>query len=70
LKQAQDYLLGPHEAFGMLAQFPEAGRAFHEFRRHEHGGDIIFYLADGDAVTIVDVVQSGRDIEAWRPKRR
>lgn len=69
LKQAQDYLLDLHGAFEMLARFPEAGRPFHEFRRHEHGSHIIFYEADDDGVIIVDVLHRGRDIEAWRGKR-
>jgi toxin ParE1/3/4 len=66
LKQAQDYLLDLHETFEMLCRFPDAGRAFHEFRRHEHGGHIVFYEAEGAGVTIIDIVPAGRDVEAWR----
>jgi toxin ParE1/3/4 len=68
LKQAQDYLLGLHDVFEMLVRFPEAGRPFHEFRRHEHGSHIVFYELDGKAVTIVDVVRAERDVEAWRKR--
>ncbi|HVY87881.1 MAG TPA: type II toxin-antitoxin system RelE/ParE family toxin [Hyphomonadaceae bacterium] len=66
LRQAQDYLLGLHETFEMLARFPEVGRPFREFRRHEHGSHIIFYEIEDGAVIIVDVVRQGRDLDAWR----
>jgi toxin ParE1/3/4 len=65
LKQAQDYLLGLHDVFEMLAQFPEAGREFHEFRRHEHASHVVFYQPGDAAITIVDIVRAGRDLEGW-----
>ena len=66
LKRAQDYLLDLHGAFEMLVRLPEAGRPFHEFRRHEHGSHVIFYEASDGGVIIVDVLRQGRDAEAWR----
>jgi toxin ParE1/3/4 len=69
LRKAQDYLLSLHDAFEMLGRFPETGRSFHEFRRHEHASHVIFYEIDKGAVVIVDVIRGERDAEAWRKKR-
>ncbi len=69
LRQAQDYLLGLHEAFEMLVQHPEAGRPFHEFRRHEHASHVVFYEVEDGVIIIVDLVRTGRDLEAWAGKR-
>jgi toxin ParE1/3/4 len=66
LRQAQDYLLALHETFEMLTRFPKTGRKFREFRRHEHGSHIIFYLEEQGAVIIVDVIRSERDVDAWK----
>lgn len=69
LRQAQDYLLGLHDAFEMLVRFPETGGVFHEFRRHEHVSHVIFYEIDAGSVVIVDVIRAERDAEAWIKKR-
>jgi toxin ParE1/3/4 len=69
LRQAQDYILSLHQAFEMLARFPEAGRSFREFRRHEHASHVVFYQVEDGLVIVVDLVPAGRDLEAWARKQ-
>jgi toxin ParE1/3/4 len=65
LEQAQDYLLGLHERFQLLADNPGVGRSAEslapELRRHEHQSHVVFYIPKEKGVLIVRVLHMRMD---------
>lgn len=67
LARAQDYFLGLHERFELLAITPTMGRSVNELsprlRRFEHGSHVIFYLPDDDGILVVRVLRQEQDFK-------
>ena len=66
LVQAGSYILGLHETFRMLAEFPDLGRdASHirpEYRKIETASHSVFYRKTADGVLIVRVLHQQMDL--------
>lgn len=65
LKQAREYLLGPHERFQTLAENPMHGRSAEylaaELRRLEYQSHVVFYVPKDNGVRIVRVLHESMD---------
>lgn len=65
--RAETYLLGLHETFGRLAEFPDMGRdAGHirpGYRRIETARHLVFYLKTVTGVLIVRVLHQSFDVK-------
>jgi toxin ParE1/3/4 len=67
LARAEQYVLGLHRTFGLLAEFPDIGRdAGHirpGYRKIESGSHSVFYQKTGDDVLIVRVLHQRMDFD-------
>lgn len=65
LTQAQRYLNGLHDRFGILTQQPmlgrPAGQVAANLRRYEYGSHAVFYLPQGESILIVRVLHENMD---------
>jgi len=65
LAQAEKYILGLHETFRMLAEFPELGRDVDEirpgYRKIETASHSIFYRKTENGVLIMRVLHQNMD---------
>lgn len=65
LTQAQSYLNGLHERFGILAQQPMLGRSASQvapnLRRYEYRSHVVFYVPQEENVLIVRVLHENMD---------
>jgi toxin ParE1/3/4 len=65
LAQAEKYILGLHETFQMLVEFPDLGRDASDirpgYRKIETASHSIFYRKTGDGVLIVRVLHQRMD---------
>ena len=64
--QADGYLSGLDRTFGLLADFPDIGRACDElrvgYRRFRFQSHFVFYTVEPDGIVIRAVLHGGRDI--------
>jgi toxin ParE1/3/4 len=67
LARAEQYILGLHETFQMLVEFPDLGRdASHirpGYRKIETAGHSVFYRKTEDGILIVRVLHQSLDFE-------
>ncbi|MDF1881423.1 type II toxin-antitoxin system RelE/ParE family toxin, partial [Sulfurimonas sp. MAG313] len=63
-KIADDYFTSLHDTFELLAEQPELGRKFHEFRRHEHAEHIFFYKITGYGIKIIHILHQKENIHS------
>ena len=65
LARAEEYLLGLHQTFQMLAEFPDlgrdAGRIRPGYRQMETASHTVFYRRSGDGILIVRVLHQRMD---------
>lgn len=65
LARAERYILGLHETFRTLAEFPELGRDASEirarYRRIDTASHSVFYRKTGDGVLIVRILHQHMD---------
>ena len=66
LAQAREYLLGLHERFQNLADYPMHGRSAAQLasklRRLEYRSHIVFYVPNNDGIRIVRVLHESMDV--------
>ena len=62
-QKADEYYLSLHNAFELLAEQPNLGRVFHEFRRHEHGQHVFFYREIGYGILMLHIFHQKENIE-------
>ena len=61
--QADQHLMALHDWFDLLASQPAMGRAFHDYRRHEHGRYVIFYRPEKTGTWIAQILHRSEEIE-------
>lgn len=61
--QADQYYFKLHETFVFLSTQPRIGRAFFDYRRHEHESHVIFYKIEEDFILIVKILHEREEIE-------
>lgn len=62
-QKADEYYLSLHKIFELLAEQPDLGRKFHEFRRHEHGSHIFFYKVTDYGILILHILHQKENVE-------
>jgi toxin ParE1/3/4 len=65
LAQARKYTQSLHESFAQLAHYPELGRTWRDWRRHEHAEHVIFYEVKDGGIYIVRIFHHRENIVAW-----
>lgn len=63
-RQADTYLDDFYAAFSRIADVPELGRRFHEYRRYDHQAYAIFYEMDETGIVITQIYHHSENIEA------
>lgn len=71
LIRAQDYLIGLHDCFELLAENPVLGRSAEELlpelKRFEHGSHVVFYLPDEFGILVIRVLRQESDFKRHLP---
>lgn len=61
-KQADKYYFSLHNTLKLLAEQPELGRVYYDFRRHEHEKHVIFYTIKPFGVFVIDILHERESI--------
>jgi toxin ParE1/3/4 len=68
-RQAEKYLADIAERFDWLGKNPSAGRLREEigngYRSYRQGSHLIFYIIDGEIVTIIGLPHGSMDVDAY-----
>jgi toxin ParE1/3/4 len=64
--QADTYFAALEDMFGLLAERPNLGRTFHDYRRFEHESHVIFYRPRRGGILIVDIFHQRENADKIR----